>query len=822
MKAYFTLFFMAVVAISTFAQKPSEPFSCYHKKKQFGFKGTSSQDNRGDFIDITNYAINLDISDFATKELNGFTQVTFMPKNESVNSIDLDLLVLDVSSVTLFDTTVLSFTHNDTLLKIDFPTTLQKNFSYKIQVFYNGKPIQTPGDWGGFFWNNTYAFNIGVSFTEDIHNFGKAWFPCFDNFTERSTYDFEIKTQGTHKAFCNGLLLNEIANIDGTKTWVWHLNQQIPTYLANVAVANYATVNQKYTKTNGTQIPIQLGARAVDTTALKGSFVNLNNALLSYETRFGPYLFDRVGYAVTSFNAGAMEHATNITYMAGAVNGNTQMETLMAHELSHHWFGNNTTCETAEDMWLNEGWASYAEAIFTESVYGTEAFKDYNRENHDDVLRNVHIYDGEYLPVSGVSSAQTYSSTVYSKGADMAHTLRGILGDDIFFDAMKAFQDEYKFSHINTDDLNTHLSDFSSLNLTSFFNTWIKEKGFHHYEIAEINTVEDAGNFVIQGSVKQKLWEATTFTDFLPVPITFFDADWNRYTETVFVYGECSDFEFSFGFEPIFWALDLEEGIQDATVDKYEIINSTGITDFGFARIILTVDSIVDSALVRATHHFVKPDPMQEKITDLHISQNRYWSISGILPTGFNANATFKYNGTTNTNTGNLDNDFISASENELTILFRPDAKTDWTIVNDFVLNTLGNANDKVGEIIVNNVQKGDYVLGIYDANITQDTETKSECIFTSINNVERLEKLISVFPVPTKNDLNIEYLAPNTGVNALKIYNVIGKEIVFDFKEKAKGKMVIDTKKWSKGTYILSFVAEDSTVLLTKKIIVE
>lgn len=822
MKFKLVFFVLTVFIVSVSAQKSINYFSCQHTKSSNGLKSVAATiDNRGEFINIHNYKIDLDISNFATKQLSGNTQVSFIPLVAGVNSIALDLLVLNVDSVKLFDTTTLNFTHNDTVILIDFPSNLTKNSSYRMKVYYHGAPIQMSGDWGGFFWNNTYAFNIGVSFTEDIHNYGKAWFPCFDNFTERSTYDFIIKTRGDHKAFCNGLLQNEIDNIDGTKTWVWKLNQEIPTYLANVAVANYATVNQVYHKAAGGIVPIQLGAKASDTTNLKNSFVHLNDALHSFETRFGPYRFDRVGYVVTSFNAGAMEHATNITYMASAVDGTTDWETLMAHELSHHWFGNNTTCETASDMWLNEGWASYAEAIFMESVYGSNAFKDYNRQNHDDVLRMLHINEG-YLPVSGVASNQTYSSTVYDKGADMAHTLRGILGDQIFFEGMKAFQEQYKFKDISTDKLNDFLSNYSSLNLTSFFNTWVKEKGFHHYEIADYEAVAQAEGFSVQGTIKQKLREAPNYTDFLPMPISFFDADWNRVDETVYVYGACSNFQFNLDFEPVFWALDLDEKIQDATVDKYDIITSTGVKDFGLARLLLNVDSLTDSALVRVEHHFIKPDPMINKIPDLHLSPNRYWSFSGILPEGFKASAEFLFNGSTNNTNGYLDNDLISTTENNLVMLYRPNAKTDWALVEDFVLNTLGNANNKIGKITINNIQKGDYVLGIYDAAKTQDIDVKEECVFTSIVNVERLEKLINVFPVPTKNFVNIELLAPDLGVKSFKAYNVVGKEIAKIDLSNTTNTTVIDVSNWVKGTYIISFVDTSEKVLLTKKLVVE
>ena len=819
---FILVLFLFVIQLTLIqAQKPFEPASCYQtKSKMSSLAKTTINDNRGDFINILNYNIDLDISNFSSKELSGNTQVRFKALTVGITSIELDLLILAIDSITYMDSKITSYTYNDSLIHIDFPTVLVKNNDYRVKVFYNGAPIQTSGDWGGFFWGNTYAYNVGVSFTEDVHNFGKAWFPCFDNFTERSTYDFSIKTQGTHKAFCNGLLTNEILNGDGTKTWKWKLNQEIPTYLASVAVANYATVFDTYS--GSSSIPIQLAARYQDTINLKNSFIHLKDAMSSYEDKFGKYRFDRIGYCVTDFSAGAMEHATNITYMAYAVDGTTAWETLMAHELSHHWWGNNTTYETAEDMWLNEGFASFSEAIFTESVYGTAAYKNYSRANHDEVLRRVHVKDGEYLPVAGIPSHQTYSSTVYDKGADMVHTLRGILGDDLFFTALINFQEEKQFSAITTDMFQEYLSQYANLNLTSFFNTWIKEPGFHHYSIAHFEKETNENVTSVQGTLKQKLWETDAYTDFLPLEITFFDADWNRVNETIFVYGECSEFQFNLDFDPVFWAIDLEEKIQDATVDKYEIIKATGVKNFGFARLELDVQNITDSALVRVTHHFIKPDPMEDKTTSYHLSPNRYWSVAGIFPTDFNTNAKFLFDGTLSTTTGFLDNEFIDVSEDSLVLMFRENASQDWILVDSFVLSTQGSTTNKKGFISVFNLEKGDYVLAKKDLSKAQDLATKPECVYTSIDNLESLEKVINIYPVPSKNYLNIEFLTTDLGIKQLKVFNILGKEIKkFEINQSEKLK-TISTIDWPKGAYIISFRNETNKNIFSKKIVVK
>jgi aminopeptidase N len=166
-------------------------------------------------------------------------------------------------------------------------------------------------------------------------------------------------------ALCNGALISTIDNGNGTKTWNWEMNEEIPSYLACVAVGNYAPAYFNYYGIEDT-IPVQLGAVAADTSDMKNSFVHLTDALSIFENHFGPYRWNKVGYSLVPFTGGAMEHATNIAYPNFMVNGNTLYEDFLVHELSHHWFGDLATCETAEDMWLNEGWASYCVYLFYE------------------------------------------------------------------------------------------------------------------------------------------------------------------------------------------------------------------------------------------------------------------------------------------------------------------------------------------------------------------------------------------------------------------------------------------------------------------------
>jgi len=808
------------IIVFSFAQgqKNTEAPTCFQMKQHAHKSIKSIPDTRVDSIDILHTKLNIDITNWSGRTLIAIAEIDFEAK-QNITSIALDLLKLQVDSVKQ-GFNLLSYNYNDTLLSIDLAGTLAQGQQTSITVYYRGTPVQNAGDWGGFYWNNTYAYNIGVSFLEDPHNYGRAWFPCFDNFEERCTFETIVTTSDTRKAFCGGLLQSETDNLDGTVTWHWFLNQEIPSYLASIAVADYATVYMTFNGVQSTPIPIELAARATDTTALKGSFVNLIDALHCYEAHYAPYAFDRVGYCVTSFTSGAMEHATNIAYMRNAINGGTGQETLMAHELSHSWWGNLVTCSTAGDMWLNEGWASYSEALFTEFVYGTEAYKEYSRKNHDNVLRLTHINDGAYYPVSGLPTDLTYSSTVYDKGADMVHTLRGILGDVVFDDCIHDFLNDFAFKDISTEILSSYFSYCSGKDLGSFFDSWILEKGFHHYSITNMDILADGIVWSAEGTIRQKLWENNTYTTFLPIEISFFDADFNRFDTNVNTYGACSSFKVSVPFEPVYYALDMEEHIQDATVDKYEILDQLGTRDFDLARVIFDVQEITDSVLLHVTHHYIKPDPFQTAVPGLHLSPNRYWSIGGVWNANFRANAIFRYNGSSSQNLGNLDNNFITIPEDSLVLLYKAKPSDDWQMVDSFTLNTEGSVLNKAGYFEVYDVKPGDYVLAIYNKLQVDDPASFEDCIYTGLYNFDRLDKLVKVYPVPAENYFRVDVLDENKENLILKVSSILGAEVYNQRIKTAEASQLVSVKDWAKGPYIISLIAEGKLVYSTKIIV--
>lgn len=787
-------------------------------------EGILAENTRSDSIDILDYHIDLAIVDFTTKVIAGNCAVTFRSKISDCSYIDLDLLGFSVDSVTQNNQQIIFTYSNNLLLRVYLLSTLDAGDSAVVVVYYHGVPTADVSGWGGFYFTQDYAYNLGVGFDADPHPFGRAWFPCFDNFVERSTFHFSITTADTKMALCNGALSSSIQNGNGTTTWNWEMMQTIPSYLACVAVGNYAPAYDSYYGLADT-IPVMFGAIATDTTKMKNSFVHIKDALSVFENAFGPYRWNKVGYSLVPFSNGAMEHATNIAYPIFMANGTLDWESFYVHELSHHWFGDLVTCRTQEDMWLNEGWAVYCERLFLEEVYGRPAYDLSIADNHAKVVHYAHtpLGDGQYLPVSGVQHDFTYSTTVYDKGADMVHTLRGYLGDSVFFDCITNYLTEFAFRDAASEDLRDFLSSCSGIDLTDFFDDWIFNPGFPQFSIDSLQVSPLQNQYAVNVFIKQRLDHAPHYYKNVPLKVTFKDKYWNMQVEDMLMNGQCGIFSVVLPFYPEYAGLDLSEKISDAITAGMNTIKQTGTYTFTNAGVTLNVSDLQDSAFIRVEHNYVPPDPFKVPVEGLHISHYHYWKIDGILPAGFDASAILQYNGTSTTG-GFLDNSLITNSEDSLVMLFRPSARYDWEILTDVVQNFSGSHSDKRGFFTLNHIEKGEYAWGIfdYDKLDTAVASTPEPCLIISAPDTLSLinnEQLL-VYPVPTTGKLTISTQSADAN-DFLEIYNLYGHTVYREQLLSNKISRVIDVSGWPAGPYIVCRTDTKQHRLATVKIII-
>jgi len=320
------VFFLLLSVSALHAQHPNCQSSKRHIPLRGGGGATDPANMRSDTLDVQHYDISIDMRAMASAQVSAICRVELVSLMDNVESIHFDLKALQVDSVYGING-ALEFAQGGESLWIQPQESLMQGDSLQVWVAYHGQPVQD-ATWGGFYFASGYAYNLGVAFDAVPHNFGRVWFPCFDNFVERSTYSFHVLTTEIKEAYCSGVREGvEVIGQDSILTH-WRLDQTIPTYLAGMAVASYAHAELSYTSVEGNEIPMWLIAAPSDTTNMKNSFTHLDEAMASFENRFGPYRWSKVGFSAVPFNAGAMEHATNIAYPRSTLDGTTAYETL--------------------------------------------------------------------------------------------------------------------------------------------------------------------------------------------------------------------------------------------------------------------------------------------------------------------------------------------------------------------------------------------------------------------------------------------------------------------------------------------------------------
>ncbi len=627
-------------------------------------------ESRYDSIDVVHYIVSLDILDFEKEEISGITDLQIVLKKDNLDEIVIDLLSFVVDSIWIDEININNYSYNGSIIKIPLDTGLPKGSAVLISVFYHGNPSRDPG-WGGFYFGEGYAYNMGIGMRSNPHSFGRSWYPCMDNFVDRATYDYFITVKQGLTVVCSGTLAEIFKNKNGTITYHWNLRNSIPAYLSSVSISDYLALTDTL-KGIRRAIPSCIYVKPTDSLRAVQSFKNLSKYLEAFEYMFGPYAWERIGFVSVPFMGGAMEHATNIAISESAINGTLNFEMLFVHEFAHSWFGNLVTCRSAEDMWLNEGWASYCEALFKEYYYGKQPFKDYVRENHKKVLSRTHIRDKGYRSVYGIPYK-------YFAFQDVS---------------TKLFKDFFMME--------------TALDLTDFFNTWVYSAGFPHFSIDSFLVTKDEKGFETEVFVRQKLKGTDDYAYSNKVEVTFMNEHWHVLTKMIEFSGETGSQLFRLPFEPTLVWLDLEEKICDATTDNYKIIRSGGKYEFEETYFEMQVNDMKDSAFIRAEFNWVAPDSFKRPEKEIIISNSQYWKIEGIFPDGFNAGGMFFYD-LPEFSMKNWIDSIFNGSSYTMVLLYRSGPGDNW---EEHIFRQEG--NEYFGKLVIDSLRSGEYTLGFF------------------------------------------------------------------------------------------------------------
>ena len=413
--------------------------------------------------DVVHYKLELEI-DPDTQWIGGTNVMT-------VRSLVDDLTLLhfrldDALAISAVEVNGTAVTWN----RAEFPTieaTLDRPYAagaeFNLLVAYDGYPSSD-----GYFTHGMH-FTSGGAFTFSCPWFAYTWWPTKDVNDDKATAELWFTVPDDLVVVSNGLLVGVDNLGDGRKRHRWETNYPIAPYLISLAAAHYSVETGTYT-CDGRSMPLELYR------APASLLEDLQDMLDVFGRRYGLYPFIEEKYGIYRIYgyAGGMEHQTITAQSAFG-------EFLTAHELAHQWWGDMITCATWHDVWLNEGFATYSEAIWAEGKPGGgsqqyHAAMASNRPSRVD--DSVYCYD-----ISDVGRIFSGDFS-YCKGAWVLHMLRHVVGNAAFFDILAAYRATFEYASATTDDFQTVAERVYGKDLDWFFDTWIYDIGAPAYEYA--------------------------------------------------------------------------------------------------------------------------------------------------------------------------------------------------------------------------------------------------------------------------------------------------------------------------------------------------
>ena len=433
-------------------------------------------------IDVTYYGLDLTLT-YIPKYLRGVATVVLKPANASLSSFFLDLnSALHVDSVKV-GSARLMFSHASNRLTITLPQTATVGQTQRLLVYYQGLPVSADGAIAFTTHDNT-ADQLIYTLSEPYG--ASDWFPCKDTPADKADSSaVSITAPPTFVSVSNGLLQRVTNNIDGTKTYVWKNSYPIAQYLISIACSNYAQYDTPLTY-QGQTMPVTHYVFPEDLAAAKPVIDQTNDMIRVFSDRFGIYPFFREKYGHAEFgkDQGGMEHQT----ISSMDRRSLLDRNVVSHELMHQWFGDKITCRDWQNIWLNEGFASYGEAIYQESLGGKTGYQSYMNTIFASKakLASGSVYAQDVSSVNAIFGAAGYNK-YYAKGAWVVHMLRGVLGDSTFFKGMKAYvASPAAYSTAVTEDYQRVMEQTSGRNLNYFFKQWIYGVGYPKYSYSVV------------------------------------------------------------------------------------------------------------------------------------------------------------------------------------------------------------------------------------------------------------------------------------------------------------------------------------------------
>jgi aminopeptidase N len=430
--------------------------------------------------DVQQYNIQV-TPDFASKTIKGQTtilcEVVSTPKQ---NTLQIDLQQPLIVDSILVNNTNTSFERNDNIILITPPLRVKKKNTFTITIHYHGAPKvakNAPWDGGWIFkkdaqnnpWMSVACQGLGAS----------VWYPCKDHQSDEPDKGavLSITVPDSLQAIANGRL-QKVEKNNQQATYTWKVTQPINSYNIVPYIGKYTSFSDTLQGEKGT-LDITYWVLPYQLEKAKKQFAVVKPMLRAFEYWMGAYPFYEDGYQLIEAPHLGMEHQSGIAYgnqyrngylgrdLSGTGWGN-KWDYIVVHESGHEWYGNNITTKDIADMWVHEAFTTYSETLFVEWMYGIQAGNEYNKGQRRSI-ENDRAIIGPY----GVN--EEGSGDMYFKGANMLHTIRHSLNDDILFrNMLRAMYQRFYHSTVTTAQIEQFISNYTKTDFSSVFDQYLR------------------------------------------------------------------------------------------------------------------------------------------------------------------------------------------------------------------------------------------------------------------------------------------------------------------------------------------------------------
>ncbi len=459
--------------------------------------------------DVLFYDVNIRVND-TNEVLYGVVKFVAEAAEDGVNVIQVDYYYnMSIDSI-VAPSGNLSYTRSGNVVTVTLDQIYNTGEQFEFEFYYYGHPTE-----GGF---QAFSFDwrLGKRAISSLSEpyFARTWWPCKDRMDDKpDSMNIAITVDTSLYCASNGTLDSTVQFGANAQTFYYRVRYPITTYLFSVAISNYTVWNDEWVYNDGLDTMLLVHAVYPDRYVYSLSRYGLTPQILTIlSDAFGMYPYPDEKYGHANFEwGGGMEHQT-ITSMSGGSFGFSTP--VVVHEAAHQWWGDMITCDSWGHIWLNEGWASYAEAIYEEGLGGWPAYHDY--------MGQMRFTNGGSIYIADTTNVwNIFGSIVYDKGAWVVHMLRGVLGDELFFQGVEAYYNsEYRYKSATTEQFRDIFENVSGVELDWFFEEWIYGTYYPKYSYSYWQEPSEDSGFDIYLYVRQyQTSQPLVFT--MPVDLSF-------------------------------------------------------------------------------------------------------------------------------------------------------------------------------------------------------------------------------------------------------------------------------------------------------------